>query len=523
MRWSMGSLGMVIAAPVGAMALAWSGAGPIPLPTVPAPTELLAQSLYMRGTKIGGYTDDDAPFVRFANGVLGQTYGSAPGLTPDTDDDWRTGDQIEYNGGFWPFSQGGFGDLTYGASVAQGLGRVGDRIDAERLQDPDGTIVVVGYSQSAVILSQYKAQTAEGNIVYVLVSNPARPNGGILSRFRGFTIPILDIPLSGPAPTTSPGWAEGDPPTTYDLTQQYDGWADFPRYPLNVLATANAIAGIVYLHGDYENAVDPEDDLAPGAPDTDYDTYGDTAYYTVGTDLLPLLRPFEQVGVPRAVLLGFDAPLRVLVEQGYDRTVNPGESTPAGFIRIANPITDVANFIGAIPIGIDDGLEAAGYGRPLGTTPAGMYGVGGPEPTPPGDDVAGLTPVAPDNPPQQTPAKPGEPPVKPLARADDDVTRVDSEDAADAADTAVEKPVRPRPARPKIRGPISFARSIAKTIRTGKPDTEKPAAQTPDDKPAATSTDTAGDSGDAGGGAKKQAADKPDRSSDHPGRHRKAG
>lgn len=503
MRWRMSSLGMAVAAPLGAMALAWSGAGPIPLPTVPAPTELLAQSLYMRGTKIGGYTDDDAFFVKFANGVIAQTDGSANALTEDTGDDWMTGDQVEYNGGFWPVSHGGLNDLTYGASVEQGLGRLGERIAAEGTDD---TVVVYGYSQSAVILSRYKAQTAQGNIVYVLVSNPTRPNGGILSRFRGFTIPIIDVPLSGPAPTTSPGWQEGDPPTTYDITQQYDGWADFPLYPLNVLATANAVMGIVYLHGSYETEVDPEHDLGLDAPNTDTDAFGDTHYYTVGTGLLPLLRPLEQIGVPRPVLLGFDAPLRVLVEQGYDRTINPGASTPARLIRNANPLNDIANFVNAIPVGIDDGLEAAGYGRPLNTTPAGMYGVGGPQVKPPSTDSA-LKPV-PES--VQRPTSAEDRPVTDHADDVDHAGDVADEKAGDAP--VVKKPDRRQAERPSTRRPVNLTRAITTAIRGDKTTADK-----------TTSEMTAADKPESDPPAKKLAkrTERPDRGGGYVGKHRK--
>lgn len=373
MRWGTGSLSAAVTVPLGAMAIAWSGIGPVPLPTVPTPTELLAQSLYMRGTKIGSYTEDDQPYVDLANGVIYQTTGAPGGMQADIN-------QVDYNGGFRPISKGGLNDLTYGASVQEGLGNLTTRIDG--VPAGDG-VVVVGYSQSAVILAQYKANTTRDDITYVMISDPARPNGGILSRFRGFTIPIIDIPLSGPAPTTSPGWQQGDPPTTYDVAQQYDGWADFPLYPLNLLATANAILGIAYLHGNYESNVDPDTDLAPGAANTDSRDFGDTRYYTVGTDLLPLLRPLEQIGVPHPLVVSLDAPLRVLVEQGYDRTLNPGQDEAARLVRIGNPVADISNFAKAIPVGIDDGLEAAGYDRPLGTTHPGMYGVGGQAPTAP--------------------------------------------------------------------------------------------------------------------------------------------
>ncbi|BBY15044.1 PE-PPE domain-containing protein [Mycolicibacterium litorale] len=382
MRITRKSLAMTAAVPLGAMALTFASAGPLPLPVLPVPTELLAQGLYLRGTKIGGYTEFDAPFVQFANGVIDQTYNA------DNPDDTVTlsvdTDQIEYNGGFRPFSQGGFNDLTYGQSVEQGVNRLGDGVAAQRAADPAGTILVYGYSQGAVVAGQYKARTDEGDIVYVLLANPGRPNGGILARFQGFTIPILDIPLSGPTPTVSEGWEEGDAPTSYDLTRQYDGWADFPKYPLNVLATINAVLGIAYLHGNYEVDIDPGEALADEA-ETDTHVYRDTVYYTIGTGLLPLLRPLEQIGVPRPLLLALDAPLRVIVEQGYDRGTNPGAPGAASLIRLANPATDLVNLLTAVAVGIDDGLEAGGFGRPLHTTSAGMYGVGGPTVTPPGD------------------------------------------------------------------------------------------------------------------------------------------
>lgn len=96
MRITRKSLAMTAAVPLGAMALTFASAGPLPLPVLPVPTELLAQGLYLRGTKIGGYTEFDAPFVQFANGVIDQTYNA------DNPDDTVTlsvdTDQIEYNG-----------------------------------------------------------------------------------------------------------------------------------------------------------------------------------------------------------------------------------------------------------------------------------------------------------------------------------------------------------------------------------------------------------------------------------------
>ena len=36
-------------------------------------------------------------------------------------------------------------------------------------------------------------------------------------------------------------------------TLEYDGFADFPRYPLNFLSDLNAFLGIAELHGTYLN------------------------------------------------------------------------------------------------------------------------------------------------------------------------------------------------------------------------------------------------------------------------------
>lgn len=387
------SWGLAAAIPLGAMALALAPVVPAPRPAVSTPTQLTAQGLYLKGTKSGYYTDDDTAFVAFANAVVSETFGGTP-FTVDDGDDPTTGSQIEYNGGFWPFSLGGLADLTFGASVAQGVSRLEGRVAAERAGNPAAgvapnadTIVAYGYSQGAVVVGRYKAMTDDDGIAYVLLSNPARPNGGMLSRFQGVTIPILDIPLFGGTPISSVGW-DGRTPTTYDIARQYDGWPDFPKYPVNILATANALLGMLYLHGTYEYDL-PEDVTTKSGPDIDRRVDGDTVYLTVGTDLLPLLRPLEQIGVPKPLLLALDAPLRVLIEQAYDRTTEPGAVSGAGVVRIGNPFTGVANVLKAIPVGIDDGLEASGHGRPLGTRPAGMYGVGGPEVPGPAEDPTG--------------------------------------------------------------------------------------------------------------------------------------
>ena len=48
-------------------------------------------------------------------------------------------------------------------------------------------------------------------------------------------------------------------------TLEYDGFADFPRYPINFLSDLNAFLGIALLHGTYLNGADPALNSGPSA------------------------------------------------------------------------------------------------------------------------------------------------------------------------------------------------------------------------------------------------------------------
>ena len=284
-----------------------------------------------------------------------------------------------------PFT--GPADLTFDASVAAGLANLdgcvrGSECTAtaspyaatavQRL--PDSVFAILGRSQSAVIASIEKknlvADPLSGAAGFVLVSNPARPNGGILERFAGLYVPIVAITFSGATITDS---SRTQPLLTTDTARQYDGWDDFPTNPLNALADLNAALGAFYLH--------PQN-LYTDGPAQLQGYYQDTTYYIAPSRLLPVLIPLSAVpviGMPLAKAL--DAPLRVLVEAGYDRTINPGQPTPARFLYYPNPIATLVNLAVAIPTGWDDAisyLTANPANRPFRTQQPGIYGVGGP-------------------------------------------------------------------------------------------------------------------------------------------------
>ena len=78
---------------------------------------------------------------------------------------------------------------------------------------PEDDFIVFGYSQSAVVASLVKNDLIDDSAIptldgteFVLVSNPMRPNGGILGRgFEGLTIPIIGITFYGPTENSCPG------------------------------------------------------------------------------------------------------------------------------------------------------------------------------------------------------------------------------------------------------------------------------------------------------------------------------
>ena len=329
--------------------------------TMTALVALTATALIMGGTGHPLSTPQDS--AEFVNGYTADANTDYIVLTGFCGEGACTPTAVSTPEQFMPVS----GAMPFDQSVGQGVVNLNQAINAQ----PAGeSLVVFGYSQSARIASIQKGNLAAAGstlpVSFVLIGNPNRPNGGILERFEGLQIPLAGITFDGATPTDTTF-------KTVDVTRQYDGWSDFPNNPLNPFATANAIAGIQYLHSDYQS-VGLGDALYQGS-------YGDTDYYMIPSQRLPLLMPLDQAGVPSPLVTMLDAPTRVLVEAGYDRTVSPGAPTQASILYFPNPVQTGMNFIIAIPTGVDDGAQEAANIRPFGTPPIDQrspYGVGGP-------------------------------------------------------------------------------------------------------------------------------------------------
>jgi hypothetical protein len=165
----------------------------------------------------------------------------------------------------YPSDADGFPALS--SSVGQGMAIVESTIAAE--QAAGETPIVFGYSQSSTIASEVMQQLDPGGTPqtggldpqFLLIADPSNPNGGLLERFAGFETlsgNAVSDPLSLPSLGLSFDSATpSDDYVTNIYSLEYDGFTDFPRYPLNFLSDLNAFLGIAILHGTYLNGLVP--------------------------------------------------------------------------------------------------------------------------------------------------------------------------------------------------------------------------------------------------------------------------
>lgn len=233
--------------------------------------------------------------------------------------------------------------------------------------DAANPVVVFGWSQSSVISSLLQQQLASqgvpsDDVHFVLVGNESAPNGGILERFdlpadTQPTIPSLGLTFSGSEPN--------DLFPTDVYTHEYDGFADFPQYPINLLSDINAMLGIAFEHTTYLGLTPEQIQDAIQLPTSAADTL--TNYYMIPDTTLPLLEPLQLIpfiGNPLADLLNPD--LSVLVNLGYGNVADnylggwsQGDAdipTTLGFLPSSSVLEQVPQ---ALINGLSQGISAA--------------------------------------------------------------------------------------------------------------------------------------------------------------------
>ncbi|WP_082993004.1 PE-PPE domain-containing protein [Mycobacterium sp. 1245111.1] len=184
-------------------------------------------------------------------------------------------------------------------------------------------MVVFGYSQSASISSEVMRELAgqgvpSDDVHFVLIGDPDNPNGG------------SEIVTSN----LFPAYLQDNVATPNDLyptdvyTAEYDGVADFPKYPINLLSDLNAALGFIYEHGTYLSLTPEQISNAIQLPTSAADTM--VNYYMIPAESLPLLDPLRLIpilGQPLYDLLEPDT--RILVNLGYgsiDQGWAPGDA-----------------------------------------------------------------------------------------------------------------------------------------------------------------------------------------------------
>ena len=247
----------------------------------------------------------------------------------------------------WPAEAGpytGRGDLTLGASINVGKANLDAQIDAAlaRLdKDADGNVVggekvtVVGLSAGSLVVNEVLREMAadadapgKDQITFVVVADSSRQKMIDKARYNS----KYDYTYQ-PAPETA-----------YDIvvvTGEYDGMADFPDRPFNVLAIMNAIAGSIFVHvpvmyADLANV--PTENIT-----VDVNTKGGTTtHYLVPTKKLPLVQLFPSLA-PR------EAELKAKIDKAYSRNDVPAVAARS-FVAAAPVLTQDVNDVPEAPV-----------------------------------------------------------------------------------------------------------------------------------------------------------------------------
>jgi hypothetical protein len=166
--------------------------------------------------------------------------------------------QLYYN---YPVDSDGLPSLS--TSVGQGASILESTILANQ-SALDGS-TVLGYSQSSTLAGvtmqlldpSGTPETGPLDPQFLLLADPNNPNGGLFERFAGFetmsgqtTVDNLNLASLG---IGFDGSTPSDDYLTNIYSLEYDGFTDFPRYPINLLSDLNAFLGIEDLHGTYLN------------------------------------------------------------------------------------------------------------------------------------------------------------------------------------------------------------------------------------------------------------------------------
>ncbi len=254
----------------------------------------------------------------------------------------------------------GVHSLPLDTSVSQGVTIVNNSIESNIAAGDAST--VFGYSQSGIIASLEMEQLDPSGtpspdpVDFVLIGDPMNPDGGFWERFAGLDVASIGATLYGATPA--------DDFSTVIYTGEYDGVADFPQYPLNLLSDLNAELGFLYVHGTYPDLTPTQvTPVADGGDAIQLMTSGptETTYYMIPTTDLPLLDPLRDIpviGNPLADLLQPD--LTYLVNLGYGDPLQGWSTGPANVATgfgLFPPLSEIEKLPGLLLSGTEQGIQ----------------------------------------------------------------------------------------------------------------------------------------------------------------------
>lgn len=225
--------------------------------------------------------------------------------------------------------QGAFCSATSGNSCTpvrylSGIPGIGEsdglRALTSALRTTAGPTSVLGFSQGALISTEWirenngKAGAPDPeDLSFVLVANPLRKYGGVRA----------DLDIGDPTPDHEY--------SVLDIAVEYDGAADFPDNPLNLLALANAFAGFQYVH------IYQYDDIDLENSEKLVWTEGNTTYVLIRSQNIPLLEPLRILGL-HELADRLNDPLKAIIDSAYDRDY-PGLVDPASHDDVLQQIS----------------------------------------------------------------------------------------------------------------------------------------------------------------------------------------
>lgn len=131
--------------------------------------------------------------------------------------------------GLYPIT--GVKDLTLDISLARGVTALDNQINLAIHPGTNQSVSVLGYSQSSIIASMEMPQLlAEGftngtggspvQAFFTLLGDPANPNGGLLARFPGLSLPSLGVTFGTATPSNDYPTTIGHSNTTASPTSR---------------------------------------------------------------------------------------------------------------------------------------------------------------------------------------------------------------------------------------------------------------------------------------------------------------